>query len=469
MSKSARTSAGHNKAVGLPQIAQTTHIPTAAVARKSRGSSDSVISVNKYLQVRSPHQASLPEENEEEGEKEMEETEIKPDSFPYHQTSRTTTLSSTSGEIVQLLPESREPSNSFHNAVEFNTPNSASMKLAAMQEQLMTLDSSQKEKLLSNKAHTLGLTSRSWAKTAKAKRILGNHTTERAHGEVTTPQHQSYIKQEETSYRQSLNSRPHTRMAGAVRNETRTTMKDHSTNSTTRRRQEQSEPAPGVERDREGGSRRAHGDHTQKASAKQSESSKRREEDRKKLEQLRGIYDSSRNNRNHVYSRCPTRQASRCAKTRPATRASTSGWEEGTKKCQPKANRSRPVTQLGRSRGRAFIKDVTDLQLEQQRLDESCCWNEIPQKTNFRSETRPVQSSKPLDFDLDNIMLRARHRNQSGVAMVTVRLRNHKQSRRPADGAIVPGASPREIAEHTARANRRFNGLLRVQKPLAPT
>ena len=230
-----------------------------------------------------------------------------------------------------------------------------------------------------------------------------------------------------------------------------------------------------IQQHREDSRIRTSGDHLHhhKSSAKQ-DMNRRRKEDLKKLDQLRGMYDSSRNNRN-LTSRCPTRQDSRCANarlSRPATsQATTSGWVNEAKRDQRKVDHSHPVTQQRRSRGRAFVRDVTYLQLEQQHLDESCCWNEIPRKTDAHFKTDQMQSSKPPDFDLDNIMLRAKHRSESGVAMVMVRLKNHKQTRKSADDAIAPEASSLEIAEHTCapHVSRRFSGILKVQKPLTPT
>lgn len=332
------------------------------------------------------------------------------------------------------MQESSKCLNGYHNAVEFkmHTHITTAMKLAAMQEQLMALDSSQKEKLLSNKAHSLGLSSRSWAKTAKVKKMFGTHTTyRRVESGDTTLQCESNSERQSMYYRHSLNSRPHTSMEG---NPTRTVSgckSDQSIVTTTNHHHKQTARGTDIEQDREDRRTRIHGDHIHHHKSSAKPDNRRRREDLKKLDQLRSMYDSSRNNRNAT-SRCPTRQASsRCANerlSRPATQATTSRWD--AKRDQCKVGCSHPVTKQRRSRGRAFVRHVMDLQLEQQHLDESCCWNEIPRNTDVHSKTDhsgQVQSSKPPDFDLDNIMLRAKHRSESGVAMVTVRLRNHKQ------------------------------------------
>ena len=103
----ARNTSGRNKALELPQIAQTLHIPTAASTTRNTqiSSSNSAISVNKYLQVMLPkQQISLHKDSEEEGEKGTGEINMKKsseDCLPHVHTSATT-LSSTSGEIGQV-------------------------------------------------------------------------------------------------------------------------------------------------------------------------------------------------------------------------------------------------------------------------------------------------------------------------------------------------------------------------------
>ena len=190
---------------------------------------------------------------------------------------------------------------------------------------------------------------------------------------------------------------------------------------------------------------------------KPSESRRRREEeDERKLEKLRSIYDSSsRKNKGTLGpSRCPSRLHSRCGNrrmmSRPVTRLAS--WEQTTKSSgtnQSKVSPSRPVTQAGqRSKGggdepgqasptRASVKEMLDLE---RRLDESCCWNEIPVKTQFHSKTMTNSGQKSqnnsktengtemLDFDLNDIMLRAKHKSQGSVAMVTVRLRKQRNT-----------------------------------------
>ena len=111
-------------------------------------------------------------------------------------------------------------------------------------------------------------------------------------------------------------------------------------------------------------------------------------------------------------------------------------WEQTTKSSgmnQSKVSPSRPVTQAGqrRSKGngdepgqasptRASVKEILDLE---RRLDESCCWNEIPVKTQFHSKTVTNSGQKSqnnskrgnrtemLDFDLNDIMLRVKHKS----------------------------------------------------------
>ena len=495
---------GQSVTLELPKIAQTAHIPVTP-QRNKQVASNSVISVSKYLQVTSKQQPSLPEE---EGEDKAEETNVETssqDCLPRFQSSGTTSLTTPSAEHVVQAPAqaggTEQPSynkplystrgkhlNGYTNAVEFDTPNSAAMKLA-VQEQLMMLDSLQKEKLISNKAHALGLTSRDWAKSAKAKRMFGGSTTQTTGNgnENENTRHQTN-EQERTKYRHTLTERsrsPTRKVAAATDNQTRTSSRmDQAT--TIRYHTKQATDSE----DR--WKRSSAGRHEHRSTTKPNRT-RRGDEDWRKLEQLKSIYDSSRNNKHAPsYSQSPTRQPSRCGNrgrsSRPVTRMMTSR-EQKTKRSQ---NYSRPVTRMAQSRGaegnsRTTVKEMVDLE---RRLDESCCWNEIPPRTDSHSITnhpKPVHGSDKanlysqtqaatLDIDLDDIMLRAKHRSQGGVAMVTMRLRkqryqHHRQSHRSTDhySTISPGASPQEIAEHMARVKKRFEGILDIQKPQATT
>lgn len=379
-----------------------------------------------------------------------------------------------------------ERQNSHNDTVEFNTSNTATMKLAS-QEQLMMLDRSQKEKLLSNKAHSLGLTSRDWARSSKAKRMLGEGCTAMATRrrkrrdvgkgkEEVTDHRQAEMSRPHTradSHQAAMVSRPHTRMAMAAMDRTRAHAGSRMEESNGHYVHRSAQQANDVRGER---SKRASEDHVQRISGKPNRSRTQEEQDTKKLEHLRGIYDRPSRRRSHrgMPSRCPTRQSSRCGNTRPSnhvtsttttTRPSTSSCKQ--RNTEQKGNHSRPVTQLGRSRGRGFVRQV--INYEQPNLDESCCWNEIPRKSDSHT-TETDSSAKPLDFELDDIMFKAKSRTQTGVAMVTVRLRNYTgHSRRSANDRIMAGATPQATVEHNARVNRRFDGVLNIQKPLATT
>ena len=263
MSRPATRSAGQGAAnVELPKISgqggHTTGPVVVPPQRTKPQSSNSVISVNKYLQVvTSQKQQSLPEgdENNHDEKRAEEEAAASEDCLPHVQSSGLSYLVDTppaeknvsashefgSGDTVEQLTRDKSMQGKKHlNGIqihdaddEFHTPNTAAMKLA-VQEQLMMLDNIQKERLISNKAHALGLTSRDWAKSAKAKRMLkGSDGTklERNRNEIT--QHQSNEK-ERTEYRRMAKSRPTTRMAttAAMTNQTRTSSRmDQSTDN----------------------------------------------------------------------------------------------------------------------------------------------------------------------------------------------------------------------------------------------
>ena len=109
---------------------------------------------------------------------------------------------------------------------------------------------------------------------------------------------------------------------------------------------------------------------------------------------------------------------------------------------QLKVGPSRPVTQTEQRRSKVghgetegaltttSVKEMMDLE---QCLDESCCWNEIPVKTQSHSKANhseqkqnSMTGTETLEFDLNDMMLRTKHRSQGGVAMVTVRLRKQR-------------------------------------------
>ncbi len=467
----------------LPKInAQSGHTgPLRVPPQRSKQSSNSVISVNKYLQVvTSQQQQNLPEENEDSEEKrDMEEEEEAQDCLPRVQSSGMSYLTDTppaEKTVSTTHPESENTAeqpthdkstqgkghlNGIRDAADkFNTPNTAAMKLA-VQEQLMMLDNMQKERLISNKAHALGLTSRDWAKSAKAKRMLDNDKAKPHHGSSEnnsgSTQHQLNEKERTDNYRHAVKSRPTTRMAtaGATTNQTRASSRtDQTSHSRTTQGHIQEQATTGREKYRELElKKKSSGDYVPHRQ-KPSESRRRREEeDDRKLEKLRSIYDSSsRKNKATPAkqpSRGPSRLHSRCGNrrmmSRPVTRLAS--WEQTTKTSgenKPKVSPSRPVTQAGQSRSkgrddgqasptRTSVKEMLDLE---RRLDESCCWNEIPVKIQFHSKTNnPGQKSlnsktgigtETLDFDLNDIMLRAKHKSQGGVAMVTVRLRKQR-------------------------------------------
>ena len=459
MSRPATGSVGQSAALELPKIAQSGHIPVVIpphAQRNKQQNSNSVISVNKYLQVVTSQQQQNLQEGHEDSEEKRDETSSQ-DCLPRVQSSGMSYLDDTPSDInvACAAHESGEQQkdktiqgrhlNGCRDAVEFNTPNSATMK-QAVQEQLMMLDSLQKEKLISNKAHALGLTSRDWAKTAKAKRMLGNGTTKQ-HVNGNMESHSN--EKEKTDYRHAFKSRPATRMTtAAATNQTRASSRmEQSTNH--HHVHGYTEQAARIAEKLEQ-KKRLSGDyvHNQKPRGNR----RGREVDDKKLEKLRSIYDSSsRKSKATPSQQSSTRQHSRCGNrrmmSRPVTRLSS--WEQTTKRTnQPKISQSRPVTQVGQRRskggeegqlqpspGRASVKEMMDLE---RHLDESCCWNEIPTKTKSHSKTdqsgQRLQSSKPetgngtetLDFDVNDIMLRAKHKNHGGVAMVTVRLRKQR-------------------------------------------
>ena len=340
------------------------------------------------------------------------------------------------------------------------------------------LDKSQKEKLLCNKAHALGLTSRDWARSTKARRMLGSsmaHGRSKEDSSIREQRQVAKLEEEDGNFRVNPKSRPQTRMVLDERRANVRSRMDRRTAFAVRQESELEKQSGGIERrhdkrrgkEGEGEVKRDHEDSARQRSPSKRSNRLGEEKDKRKLEQLKDIYDSSRHNRT-LPSRCPTRQASRCGHRRASSRATntrptTSSQEYSTKRTRS-ISQSRPVTQTGRYRGRAFVREPS--QMEQPlALDESCCWNEIPQRTSSHSNSNgQVQGSNSLDFDLDNIVLRAKQKSQNGVAMVTVRLgRNRKPSQRASSDTITPGAAPQEVTKHFTRTNRKLSDFLTIQ------
>ena len=279
------------------------------------------------------------------------------------------------------------------------------------------LDKSQKEKLLCNKAHALGLTSRDWARSTKARRMLGSSMAHGRSEEDSWSREQRQVaklEEEDGEFRVNPKSRPQTRMALDERTANARSRMDRRTAIAVSKLEKQS---GGIERrhDKKRGKegerevKRDHGDSAQQRSPSKRSNRLGEEKDKRKLEQLKDIYDSSRHNRT-LPSRCPTRQASRCGHRRASSRATdtrptTSSQEHSTKRTR-NISQSRPVTQTGRYRGRAFVREPA--QMEQPlALDESCCWNEIPRRIGSHSNSNgQVQGSNTLDLTSTTLCLR---------------------------------------------------------------
>ena len=146
--------------VELPRITQTAH---------TRHPNISNISITKYLQVTSHHQTD--------STKQKETADTGPSSqhsLPYSSVSD----SSLSGEISEHLQNDASGS-----SMQEDLPHPINIQVF-LKDHLPPVDEVQKEKIISSKAHALGLLSRDWAKTPHIRRMMG---TQFAHEFTNAP------------------------------------------------------------------------------------------------------------------------------------------------------------------------------------------------------------------------------------------------------------------------------------------
>ena len=265
-----------------------------------------------------------------------------------------------------------------------------------VQDHSVTLTKGQKEKLITNAAHVLGVVSRDWAKTpGKVTKMMQESAGEKPRGGKLLEHQESAASGGTHSKHRS----PETRTS--YRNQITTPVPGSFKGGSTHR-----PPAATVQREREG--------------------------DAEKIEKLKSIYSQSRNSK-AAKSVQPSRQASRCSSrhpTRPPTRVQGQRSEvEGRRsnragEGQDKRwqwNQSRPVTRMGHGgefhsrpvtgmrgrdrRGEVHSRPITSLQsrrgasgdvfpsrpmtrtgnstqdtMNLESLEESTYWNELPQE-----------------------------------------------------------------------------------------
>ena len=433
----------------LPSLPQPPLVLPRYRHTENNNSSNSVISVGKYLQVTSQaHPASsFPEEDGAESVLSLAEI-----------------LSSLTNSTLseEALPEHLQ-NDSYHyeDGGYFPTKNAR----FSLQQQLPLLDETQKEKVISRKAHSLGLLSRDWAKAPSIKRMIGN-----------------YSRREDSQQPPKPNSRPAT---VALRPESGEKVKQKQFFH----RRDQKEVSP----------------------ARLKTSPRSFSVDNSKLDKLRNIYESAgsqdKKRRNH---RCKSRPATRQRKaeegeySRPVTQLGSK--TERTAALQevesedgccwnelPRNAQSRPVTRYGSQDSHATRTHEhqrnhrRDVSRPGTRQDSHTTRTHEHQQNHRRDVSRPVTRqdshttrthehhqnhrrdiSRPVTRQGHLLDRQKRSQNNQSVALIS-RLRTPSKWSRPPgvdtlEEIIPPGSTPNQISANAERLRRKFEGVLDIQQ-----
>lgn len=310
-----------------------------------------MISIKKYLQVKSKNQDTLEEEddesvtnNPEDKSKEIsavDEMESNTDkhSSNHRPSNGIVTKKSTVNDKADNVDKMRGKD------VEFEHPNATAMYNPLTQDNLLSLTNGEKQKLISNTAHALGVVSHDWARIPRKYRMARTQSSN--HSEELGRERQAYTSP-------SRQSKPRSDSEMGYRNQITTPAPSSKGNFKT-----------GTDISR---AKTVHND---------------RPKDVQKIEKLKSIYDAG-----HHHSRSKpaksvhtSRQVSRCGSrhtSRPATRMQIQRTQHmHQQQAQVKgmqSSQSRPVTRTCYYNSRSSNNDGN---LES--LDESTYWNELPQ------------------------------------------------------------------------------------------
>ena len=308
----------------LPKIAQATH---------PRHHTNSVISVAKYLQITSHHQPdSL---NSKDGT-----------NSSHHSLQDVACSASDSSLSEDIISEHFRNEASSSHLLEGQADFLPKNVQILLQNQLPLVDEIQKERLISSKAHALGLLSRDWSKTPHVRRLFGTYTQ----------------GDRDSSDASHAYSRPCTRRAIA----TGTNQEHTSTEDTHHHHQltvAKNGPRP------------------------KTASEKTKCKDNPKLERLKSIYKQGElSKRKTTPNRLPPTKNHRCesrAFSRPATRFSHWDREMG----DIKELFSRPATRFSRSRSLESRAEARLPRATVKETEEDSYWNELPRATQKQPTT----------------------------------------------------------------------------------
>ena len=308
--------------------------------------------MNKYLQVKSNNHETLVEEEEERSDENTQEEQPqlssnKTDTF------KEKTLSTTNdGHCEHKTEELKEV---------FEQPKFK--PASAMQDSVLSLNKIQKEKLISNTAHALGVISHDWAKTPGVQRKIKTH--DNTAGELEENKQNHHISNSCASTHQSK-SRVGSRM---------------DNNSSTYTRKDKASTQPNYTSKRK--------DRIDAVASKTV--CRKKFIDNKKLEKLRSIYDANHPSKKKATSRQPSRCESRLP-SRPQTRVHVHSHLRVQDNIKIRRYiQSRPVTRMSTNR------KSHDRELEN--LDESTYWNELPQMVTTCPATGHVENKNSITSD----------------------------------------------------------------------
>ena len=358
--------------VELPKITHSSQIAQLLQqihrGRNNKQKSTSVISVQKYLQVRSGNQDTL---TEEEGDEDEDQTDNRLLENGAHAEREGTKSHERKLKVfdsvgTRLTKDEHLPGHdddrSKERDIEFQN------KIRALnQEQLLTLTKGQREKIISNTAHALGVVSHDWNKVPGLRKAYDRTTDESESGKHS---HDRHVSSSSSPSRQTKTRTEH-------RNQTESRMGYRNQITT---------PLP----PNKGSVKTEAADSTKAKSADKD----------KQIEKLKSIYDSTHQqpktkSKSVHSSRQPSRCASRYA-SRPATRMQVyktyqqqqQQQEEGKSK---RYSQTRPSTRMTHHHHNPNRTPSRDTNLES--LEESTYWNEIRPREKTKSVKKPLDMS----------------------------------------------------------------------------
>ena len=309
----------------------------------------------------------------------------------------------------------------------------------SLPDQLPVLDDTRRERLIAEKAHSLGLTSRDWSQTPLARRMVGGERRRMEKVMNTRPQTEGCSARKEVaevSGRGQEDGRAGRRSRAATRQSSRTD--DDPQRTQTRRHTPASKTTQAAQR----GS--------------------------KKMEQLKSIYTSaSTSSPSHGKEREQNIERLILARPKASHRAHT----RAPSRARGPITGSRPATrqrlfnpslsvEASRAPTRMTLRDVP------RELDGSVCFNELPRPV----VVTPLDSPGKGKGEHDGGRTRGGRREHCHSTALAIKLRRptraHRRKSASPERPLPPaGSSAEQIYAHHTRLRERFQDLLGIQQP----